>query len=341
MSGSIMNDEVLVSIIIPVYNSEKYLYNTLKTVEKQSYKNIEVIIINDGSTDNSGKIIDEYCVRNSNFYSITLKNGGVSRARNKGLELAKGMKIYFMDSDDELEPDAVERLVVNGISNDMQICGVYIEYPQDSRQIKLSREERCLNSRNEIAMFLESIRIEDKGIYLDYLWNRLFSKSIIDAYGLRFDENLCLGEDFVFVTTYMQHISSIGITAECLYHYYCRNGSSLANRFDINELPRRRIMKQTFIELFDSFDISKEKYNIIFLNEGKNCLVSMGKTRLPSCKLDRKGKIRYIKGFLHNPEKGYMLQYLKEQEGIKAKVLYVLIRFNLADLMFFAFTYFQ
>ena len=100
-------------------------------------------------------------------------------------------------------------------------------------------------------------------------------------------------------------------------------------------------MKQTFIELFDSFDISKEKYNIIFLSEGKNCLVSMGKTRLPSCKLDRKGKIRYIKGFLHNPEKGYMLQYLKEQEGIKAKVLYVLIRFNLADLMFFAFTCFQ
>ena len=121
----VKNNEILVSIIVPVYNAKKYLSNTLESILKQSYKNLEIILVNDGSTDNSKEICEHYAKIDSRIILLNKINGGVSSARNYGLEVAKGDYVSFIDSDDYLTVDMIETLVKDVQNTDVEIavCG--------------------------------------------------------------------------------------------------------------------------------------------------------------------------------------------------------------------------
>lgn len=146
--------EELISIIIPVYNVEKYIEECIKSVINQTYKKLEIILVDDGSTDNSGKICDEYSKKDDRIIVVHKKNGGVSDARNYGIEVAKGKYISFIDSDDYIEKDMYEFLY-NLIKNeDAQIscCGKYIVYDNKTELYVKKDVKEVMNSQQAILM---------------------------------------------------------------------------------------------------------------------------------------------------------------------------------------------
>lgn len=127
-----MND--LISIIVPVYNVEKYLNKCIDSIINQTYKNIEIILVDDGSTDNSGKICDEYLLRDSRIKVIHKNNGGLSSARNEGINISSGEYIGFVDSDDWVEPNMYEEMYKKILYSNADIvdCGYWKEYENKS-----------------------------------------------------------------------------------------------------------------------------------------------------------------------------------------------------------------
>ena len=237
------DNQVLVSVIIPLYNSEKCIYDALLSIRGQTYENIEVIIIDDGSTDSSGIIADEFCQIDQRFHCYHISNAGVSNARNIGIKKATGEKIYFMDSDDIIESTMLENLLTDYHNYDLVICGLIIEELQKNESKHISVPERDVIGYNDIRSWLSDININTKGIFLDYIWNKIFDASIIRNNSIEFDTTINLGEDFLFVSEYVKHISSLRIINKCLYHYFIRNQMSLVSKFDINEFHRRRCMR--------------------------------------------------------------------------------------------------
>ena len=202
----------LVSLIIRVYNVEKYLKRCLDSVEKQTYKNIEVLIINDGSIDKTETIILDYVKKNSNFRYYKKANGGVSSARNLGLANAKGEYISFIDGDDTIEPTFVETLVkiIKNEDSFSILSGMNIVEGNNTRKYKIKKENILLQKNPSCCI-------------------RLFQKKYIDMYNLRFEES-SMGEDLEFVTKLFICNNNYSSTEAYLYNYYM-NGNSLTHTY--------------------------------------------------------------------------------------------------------------
>ena len=163
-----------VSLIIPVYNVENYLDKCLKSVEGQTYKDTEVIIVNDGSTDNSPKIIEDYVSQNENFHCYTIKNSGIGGARNFGLTKATGEYIVFLDSDDYITEDCLEKFVAAAQKNDSDIvvCNSY-DVTEDGNIILLSEN----NINNDTTSLLQSPQIL---LNRPCAWGKMYRKSLFE-----------------------------------------------------------------------------------------------------------------------------------------------------------------
>ena len=207
----------LVSIIIPVYNKEKYLSVCLESILKQTYKNIEVIIIDDGSTDDSGKICDQFAKMDSRIVALHKKNGGVGQARNLGLEAAQGEYIQFADADDYLDPHMTETLysLIKETDSDLALCGYHqvldgitkhSVYPSDGQKLTLKD-------------YYELIHRYGLDPVCGSPCNRLFRNQIIREHNLKYSSSATYAEDFAFNLQYIQHIDHFAATSACLYYY--------------------------------------------------------------------------------------------------------------------------
>lgn len=212
----------MISIIIPVYNVEKTLRQCLDSVLGQSYKNFEVIIVDDGSPDGSPAICDEYAEKDSRIKVIHKENGGVSSARNVGLQYAKGDWVTFVDSDDWLEPNYCE--VISKTDADLTFFGE-IWHCQDGKiRIFSSGEYYVKGSVRSIYEKLFYLRKNaDNHEYFGFTWNKVFRLSIIEQNRLRFEEKLSLREDEVFTQEYCRHINSLRVIEMALYNYRSTN----------------------------------------------------------------------------------------------------------------------
>lgn len=169
-------DNPLISIIIPVYNVEKYLAKCVESVINQTYKKIQIILIDDGSTDNSGKICDDFKLKDNRIEVIHKKNGGLSDARNAGLKIVKGDYIGFIDSDDYIEKDMYETLLCLLIENNADISIVsFFEYENGMfTKMEYTNELIKMNSLDGIKHILMDKKIPN------YAWNKLFKKNIFN-----------------------------------------------------------------------------------------------------------------------------------------------------------------
>ena len=209
------------SLIIPVYNVETYLRECLDSILRQSVEEWEAIVIDDGSSDRSGVIADEYAAKDSRITVIHQENQGVSIARNRGLEKAEGQWIWFIDSDDYIVPNALSVLVpaIQSIKCDTIFFGL----------------QHCYNGV-----------IEDRDLLVDFIFDRskqeflqtvhcytnptmLFSRSIIEKYKLRFTPGLRMAEDLEFQYKYLIHSNRLLQIPEYLYVYQHRDGSATTN----------------------------------------------------------------------------------------------------------------
>lgn len=211
-----------ISVIIPIYNAEPFLPACLDSVLAQTYSDLEIILINDGSTDGSGCICDRYAAMDSRIRVVHQENGGVSQARNRGLELASGELVSFIDSDDTMEPDMYELLVRIMDENhaDISHCG----YKRFDKNCLLVREVNGTH-RQFVQTNEEAIVCMLRGLYFsNALWNKLYRRHVLD--GIRFREDLKNNEDVLFNVHAFRQATKTVFIDEGKYHYFDRPTSA-------------------------------------------------------------------------------------------------------------------
>lgn len=217
----------LISVIIPVYNVERYLPECLKSVSEQTYKNLEIILVDDGSTDNSGQLCDIWSERDNRIITIHKKNGGVSSARNAGLKIAKGDFVGFVDSDDWIESRMYEKLIDAIGNGDMACCG-YIDYPLGTLDTPAAKGVKA----SEPCGVIEAAeRIYERDGYFTAIWNKLFRREVLikDGAFLQMDTSLCWGEDEVWLAEVLGKCKKIVFIPETLYHWRPTQNSATRN----------------------------------------------------------------------------------------------------------------
>lgn len=203
-----------VTVIVPIYNSEKYLDRCIQSIVAQTFNNLEIILINDGSRDNSKNICDEWQKRDDRIIVFHKQNGGVSSARNVGLYNATGELIYFCDSDDVLDHRLIEKLIVSMSDADADLAVCYYQTFTDEliKKEELSYSKVQIINQDETANEILT-NTEISG----YLWNKLFKRKLISDF--YFDEKLKICEDEVFCFEYIRNIVRTVIIQEKLYYY--------------------------------------------------------------------------------------------------------------------------
>ena len=231
--------EPIISVIMPVYDSEKYLSDCLESILAQTYSNIQIIAIDDGSTDKSGKILDQYAAKDNRIEVYHQQNLGVSAARNRGLKYARGEYITFVDSDDTLSADMYEILISQFNEKDLDIvhCGYKKKRLDGTSKSVLGTNRRFLFNR------IEGMQHFIRGdLFTGALWNKLYKRSVLQ--NLFFDENLKINEDVLFNFYAFNKASNTLLIDKPLYNYYEREVAStkrtttLKKIFDCTEVAK-------------------------------------------------------------------------------------------------------
>ena len=215
----------LISVILPVFNAEKYLGKTIEDILNQSHQEIEVIIIDDGSTDQSWNIIQQYSQKDERIRPVRVSNGGPSKARNLGLEMVRGEYIRFIDADDSIPQDSIERMykkIKENQSIDM-VIGNYQCVPEQNYFTGDVFSDIELSKKEFVKVFLKNIR----SFYYGVMWNKLYRRALIEHYQIRFDETINWCEDFCFNLEYYEKCSLISLISipGGFYTYYTRDDS--------------------------------------------------------------------------------------------------------------------
>lgn len=218
----------LISVIVPVYNVADDLPRCLDSILAQHYPNIEIITVDDGSSDHSGEVLDQYAQLHPSIHVIHQKNGGVTSARLRGVAEASGEWIGFVDGDDEIEPDMYERLLDNALKYEAEIshCGYQMCFP-DGR-VNYFHNTRILEKQDKITALRELLsgeRVEPG------LWNKLFHKSLFE--GLSMPLDIRINEDLLMNFYLFSHAKQTVFDDWCPYHYIVRSTS--ASRAALND----------------------------------------------------------------------------------------------------------
>ena len=216
----------LISVIIPVYNTEKYLRKCVESILSQTFTDFELLLINDGSTDSSGAICDEYAQKDTRVRVFHKENGGVSSARNLGLDKARGQWITFVDSDDYVEPEMLSCIHQYEDEELIAMSYIYEKEPVIEYE-KLKDKKILLSSRNltEILML---------GAFMTP-YSKFYKREIIEIHKIRFNERLTAREDTLFVWVYLLRIENIRTIDLSLYHYCIKEEGLSHKRISIEE----------------------------------------------------------------------------------------------------------
>lgn len=218
----------LISIIIPLYNNEKFIGKCLDSVINQIYSNIEVIVVNDGSTDNSGNIVKQYTMKDKRIKLINKKNSGVSDTRNIGLENAHGEYVCFSDADDILSPDYVSYMLSLMIEDGIDVVSCNSMFGNYDKKQTKRIEERIINGEKAaIALLSYTVPI---GVY-----SKLFKKSFLDHNNIRFRTNLVIGEGFNFNMDAFQRAKKVNMSNRKIYFYRRDNDTSVTTKFSMKK----------------------------------------------------------------------------------------------------------
>jgi glycosyltransferase involved in cell wall biosynthesis len=207
-----------VSIIIPVYNAVAYIKQCVHSVLNQTIQDIEIIAVNDGSTDDSRQILDLLASTDERLHVFHQVNKGVSTARNFGLQQSKGKYIGFCDADDWMEPEMLQELYTAITYNDCDwaICNVTTIRDEQPETIRLQLRDEIINVANDRAEFLHSLM---RFKYDNANWNKLYKASIIREQNQCFNENMHIWEDLLFNLEYLQFVSKAAVIQKSLYNY--------------------------------------------------------------------------------------------------------------------------
>lgn len=212
---------MLISVIIPAFNCEKTILNTVESIKKSGINDYEILIVDDGSTDNTAAICDGLSASNDNIRCIHQKNAGASAARNTGLKNADGEYVFFFDSDDSVIPNSLEKAekIINAHNPDMLIFGMNFDYYHKG---KIYRRDAMVYP-NEEMLTLEDIKKNFQELYdcnaLTPVWNKIIKKTVLINAKVCFDESMIIMEDFLFVLNALPFCKNVYCLPEAAYCY--------------------------------------------------------------------------------------------------------------------------
>lgn len=250
-------DQPLVSIIVPVYNGEKTIERCLRSIQNQSYSNIEIIVVNDGSTDHTKRVIEKYAAADSRFRYIEKPNSGVSDSRNAGMKEARGEYFQFVDGDDWLVKQATEEFVKMAVAFE---CDMVISdyYRVRGRKIftKGQIDAGPVITRMKYA---ECMMGAPANFYYGVLWNKFFKADIIRRFGLFCSPELDWCEDFRFNLEYLQYVGKVGVITRPLYYYVKTKGSLVDTQINFQvTMKTKKILFDYYKELYKAIDLYEE-----------------------------------------------------------------------------------
>ena len=213
-----MNKGKLISVIMPIYNAEDYLRAAIESILKQTYGNIELILVNDGSTDESSEICRSFADRDKRIVFIDKENAGASSARNRGIEAASGDYIGFIDSDDTAEPDMYEYLLTNAekYRADLVQCATLFDTKESSEVIYSPKKDTVIRG-------IDSIKRKELKYISPSVWCKLYKKELLD--GISFNSDYPIGEDFRFNLECLEKSSCTVFLTDAKYRYIQRESS--------------------------------------------------------------------------------------------------------------------
>ena len=224
----------MISVIVPVYNGKETLVRCVQSLRNQTYEDLEIILVDDGSTDGSGALCSALSREDARIRVIRKENGGVSSARNRGIEAAKGEYVLFMDSDDYMEPVMAEKMLEGIGEDDIAICGFHHHY-QGRDVLRIPEVPGQSGEENFLSLYGQG--------FLNMPWNKLYRRELMGS----FDESLSLGEDLLFNLDYLRRADGISVVKEALCHYIQDDtGVSLSSRKRTDRLElAKRIWRET------------------------------------------------------------------------------------------------
>lgn len=241
-----MDRRPLVSVIVPVWNGERYLAACVESIVSQSLENMEIILVDDGSTDGTWPLMQRLAGEDSRIRLLRRKNGGVSEARNAGIDVSTGRYIRFVDADDHLPPDSMRVLLEKIREDDSDL--VLAAYTEVLGRKRYHRDLGKCEDTVDNEEFLRRLERLSNSFYYGVLWNKLFRGDIIRGKQVRFVSGLAWGEDFAFVMRYLAHAERIRYTTEAVYDYR-RN-------------PRGAVVRQFFNTILHPIEGMKDRWMI-------------------------------------------------------------------------------
>ncbi len=312
-----MDNKPLISIIVPVYNVEKYIRRCLDSLINQTYKNLEIILVDDGSPDNSGAVCDEYAKLDSRIKVIHKENGGVSSARNVGLDNVSGEYVGFIDSDDYVALDMYEVLYNNLAANDADISmGIYALENDKGEFIPHYNipVTQMFDKAQTVAQMLKQVK------YTCSLCDKIFSKKLIES--TRFDEGISHNEDLVFVYQLMKNSRKAVYTSKPMY-YYCNNEQS-ASRVKFSDKNTTMLKAQNFV-LEDIKANMPEIYDVALTEYVKTAIFNL--TAIVRSGYQNDEYVEKLRKIVKDNLKFFLKSYVAK--GYKINAVLIAVSFNL------------
>lgn len=290
-----------ISVVIPIYNVEKYIRRCIDSVLHQEHVTFEIILVNDGSTDSSGGICDDYVARNSNVKCLHIKNSGPATAKNKGYEIAKGNYVAFIDSDDEIKPNMFCTMLQSGYKHNADIvCCNYIQINEDGsyEHTEHTGKEYVLNQDEA----LKAILVKDK-IY-SQCWTKIYKRATMDANHIMNTEGLKTDEDFIYNIQAFACSKTVCVVDKPLYIYTHRLTSLSKDYFNahIHQYIDNRILRLELVE-----KIIKQQFPHLQGYCTYHCIFYYNELI---------GKISMHPRVFHNKKVHYVISYIKKHSNI-------------------------
>lgn len=325
-----------VSIIVPVYNVEKYLDRCMRSLLGQTLKEIEIILVDDGSPDNCPALCDKYKLSSDNFHWPNIKvihktNEGLGLARNSGLEVAKGEYVAFLDSDDFVNVNMYERLYTKAKEKDVDVvycnCNIYKDEKHIYPRIDVMKEITFLGRKAVDEFLLDMVaplpEYHHDVRYMMSVWHAVYRRSIFMKYGIRFvSEREFVSEDIIFNIDFLPHVESVCYLPDCL-HYYVVNPNSLSHTYDDTKYQRMVSLSWTIRERLAKI-YSEEIYHLHYLRSVFLLLRGNVRRMVLSGETNKRIKERLNEKIYHE----LLCNYPYLRMDLKHKVVFFLLKYR-------------
>lgn len=241
-------EEPLITVILGIFNGEKYLTTCLESIIKQSYSNLEIVLVDDGSDDASGKIVDDYAEKDKRIKAIHQSNSGVSLSRNRAIEESKGEYICIIDQDDQISEDYVRYFYKLIIDSNAEIA-----YTPEVN--KFFGEIHRDKTNHDHVQIITGQKAAEEMLYHKIViapWNKMISRRLIEKYGIKFNPDFFCGEGFAFSVECFQYAKRVAVGTRKVYNYRVGDPESGASKFRLStihsSLNAQQYIKNTFVE---------------------------------------------------------------------------------------------